>query len=121
VRNSSLVEWRCAENITGLKLATEAMGFLILSRSGRGALSQLRSFGVSQGGAVTSENVGMSSVKACENHAHRKPKVSYATSIGVGLARPKPNPNGAGDGQWVNIPMLLSFCFKAEGGPRKVG
>ena len=121
MRNSSLVEWRCAENITGLKLATEAMGFLILSGSGRGALSWLRSFGVSQGGAVTSENVGMSSVKACENHAHRKPKVSYATSIGIGLVRPKPNPNGVGDGQQVNIPAPPGLCFKARGGHSKVG
>ena len=48
---------------------------------------------------MTSENVGMSSVKACEKHAHRKPKVSYATLIGIGLVRPKPNPNGVGDGQ----------------------
>ena len=70
---------------------------------------------------MTSENVGMSSVKACENHAHRKPKVSYATFFGVGLVRPKPNPNGIGDGQWVNIPIPLSFCFKAKGGHRKVG
>ena len=74
-----------------------------------------RSFGVNQGGAITSENVGMSSVKTCENHAHRKPKVSYATLIDVGLARPKPNPNGVGDGQWVNIPMLLSFCYGKGG------
>jgi hypothetical protein len=54
---------------------------------------------VSFGGALTSENAGMSSVKACENHARRKPKVSYATSIGIGLVGPKPNPNGVGDGQ----------------------
>jgi hypothetical protein len=70
---------------------------------------------------MTSENVGMSSVKACENHAHRKPKVSYATFIGVGLVRPKLNPNGVGDGQWVNTPIPLSLCFKAKGGHRKVG
>ena len=41
----------------------------------------------------------MSNVKACENHAHRKPKDSYATLIGIGLVGPKPNPNGVGDGQ----------------------
>ena len=41
----------------------------------------------------------MSSVKACENHARRKPKVSYATLIGIGLVGPKLNPNGVGDGQ----------------------
>ena len=86
-----------------------------LTQSGRGALSSLRSSGVSQCGAMTSENVGMSSVKACENHVHRKPEVSYATLIGVGLARPKPNPYGVGDGQWVNIPMLLSSCYGKGG------
>ena len=48
---------------------------------------------------MTSENVGMSSVKACENHAHRKPKVSYATFIDVGLVRPKLYPKGVSDGQ----------------------
>ena len=62
-------------------------------------MSSQRSHGVSFGGALTSENAGMSSVKACENHARRKPKVSYATSIGIGLVGPKPNPNGVGDGQ----------------------
>ena len=64
---------------------------------------------------MTSENVGMSSAKACENHAHRKPKVSYATFIGVGLVRPKPNPNGVGDGQQVNIPAPLNFCYGKGG------
>jgi hypothetical protein len=70
---------------------------------------------------MTSENVGMSSVKACENHAHRKPKVSYATFIGIGLVRPKLNPNGVSDGQQVNIPAPLSFCSKAKGEHSKVG
>jgi len=88
------------------------MGFLILLGSGRGALSWLRSFDASQGGVVTSENVGMSSLKVCENHTHRKPQVSYATTIDVGLARTKPNPNGVGDGQWDKNPMQLSFCFQ---------
>ena len=101
MRNSSLVEWYCADNLTGLKSATEAMAQPLskMSAGGRGALSWLRSCGVNHGGAMTSENVCMSNVKACENHAHRKPKVSYATFIGVGLVRPKLNPNGVSDGQ----------------------
>ena len=39
VRNSSLVELSCAENVTGLKLSTEATDSVILSsvQSGRGA------------------------------------------------------------------------------------
>ena len=36
VRNSSLVEWSCADNVTGLKFRAEAAGFCA-SRSGRGA------------------------------------------------------------------------------------
>ena len=36
VRNSSLVEWFCAENVTGLKLYTEATDFD--RKIGRGAL-----------------------------------------------------------------------------------
>jgi hypothetical protein len=36
VRNSSLVEWSCADNLTGLKPRAEAADFY-LSRSGRGA------------------------------------------------------------------------------------
>jgi len=34
VRNSSLVKWSCADNITGLKLSTEAMGLLRLRVEG---------------------------------------------------------------------------------------
>ena len=75
---------------------------------------------MSQSGALASENAGMSSVKACENHAHRKPKVSYARLIRVGLVGPKPNPEGVGDGQWVNIPILPDYCFKAKGGHSRI-
>ena len=39
---------------------------------------------VSRGGALGSENAGMSSDNPGENPGHRKPKVSYATMIGVG-------------------------------------
>jgi hypothetical protein len=53
---------------------------------------------VSQSGVLTSENAGISSVKACENHVHRKSKVSYARLIRVGLVGPKLNPSGDGDG-----------------------
>ena len=41
------------------------------------------------GGALRSENVGMSSDNLCENQRHRKSEVSYATLIGVGLVGPK--------------------------------
>ena len=62
MRNSSLVERSCAENITGLKLDTEATG-LRVSGGGRGAFCRQRSRTVRSGGACRSENAGMSSVK----------------------------------------------------------
>ena len=40
VRNSSLVKWSGADNVTGLKLETEATDFE-LARSGRGAFPGL--------------------------------------------------------------------------------
>ena len=73
---------------------------------------------MSRGGAKGSENAGMSSVKVCENHTHRKPKVSYATLIGVGLVGPKPRAKAVGDGQLVNIPAPLASL--GLGGRRKV-
>ena len=51
-----------------------------------------------------SENVGMSSKKAGENPAHRKSKVSWATTIDPGLVGPKARPKGVVDGNQVNIP-----------------
>ena len=42
VRNSSLVKWSGADNVTGLKLETEATDFE-LARSGRGAFPRRRS------------------------------------------------------------------------------
>ena len=41
------------------------------------------------GGAIGSENVGMSNHKAGENPARRKSKVSWATVIVPGLVGPK--------------------------------
>ena len=64
---------------------------------------------MSGGGAEGSENAGISSVKACEKHAHRKPEVSYATLIGVGLVGPKLRGKPVGDGELVNIPAPLIF------------
>ena len=57
-------------------------------------------------GADGSENVGISSTKAGENPAHRKPKVSWATKIDPGLGDPKPRLKSVGDGQAVNIRLL---------------
>ena len=50
VRNSSLVEWSCADNLTGLKPRAEAADFRV-SGSGRGASILQRSAGGIRRGA----------------------------------------------------------------------
>ena len=64
MRNSSLVERICAENVTGLKLVTEATGpGGETHRVGRGALCVRRSCTGRSSGVRRSENAGMSSEK----------------------------------------------------------
>ena len=48
VRNSSLVEWFCADNVVGLKYTAEAAELNILCWVGRGASCGQRSGGVNQ-------------------------------------------------------------------------
>ena len=85
MRNSSLAEGSCAEDLTGLKSTAEAAAPMSESSlGGRGAFPGQRSHDVSFDGALGSENAGMSSDNPGENPGHRKPKVSYATLIDVG-------------------------------------
>ena len=65
VRNSSLVERLCAENLTGLNLTPKLRQYIIL---GRGALYKRRNYSVSGGGVYTSENAGMSSANVVRIH-----------------------------------------------------
>jgi hypothetical protein len=74
VRNSSLVEWGCAENVRGLSRQPKLRNSL--NWVGRGALPAGRSMTERTCGRQGSENAGMSSEKAGENPARRKPKVS---------------------------------------------
>ena len=81
-RNSSLIESSCAEDVPGLKPCTEAADIredMVGERS-----VGLRRWGVNPAGDIRSANADMSSDKACEKHARRKPKVSCATFIGAG-------------------------------------
>lgn len=59
VRNSSLVERLCAENLTGLRYEPKLR--LHLRMRGRGALCTRRNDSVSGRGVYRSENAGMSS------------------------------------------------------------
>ena len=66
MRNSSLVEWCCADNVTGLKPVTEAM-VLPAREGGRGAFLWQRSPSVRKDGAKGSETAGMSSARHVRN------------------------------------------------------
>ena len=103
MRNSSLVEWSCAEDVPGLKRDTEAQD-LHASVSGRGALCTGRSQIVRTGGLCTRENAGMSS----ERHARNMPVESLRFpgegSSAQGQSGPKPRTIVVGDGQQVEIP-----------------
>lgn len=57
----------------------------------------------------TSENAHMSKLNKCENHLHRKTKVSHATTIDVGLVGPKTRSKDVADGHLVNIPEPVYF------------
>jgi hypothetical protein len=59
------------------------------------------------GGALGSENAGMSSVRDVSKRPHRMAEVSAARFILGGLVGPKPRPKGVGDGQTVDIPLPL--------------
>ena len=74
---------------------------------GRGALPAQRSRSVRNGGALGSENAGMSSVRNVSKRSHRMAEVSAARFILGGLVGPKPRPKGVGDGQTVDIPLPL--------------
>ena len=60
--------------------------------------------GVTHAGAIGSENVGTSNRNACEIHARRKNKVSFAMEIIEGLVGPNGMANAGPDGHRVNIP-----------------
>jgi hypothetical protein len=62
---------------------------------------------VRAGGALGSENAGMSSVRDVSKRPHRMAEVSAARFILGGLVGPKPRPKGVGDGQTVDIPLPL--------------
>jgi hypothetical protein len=65
VRNSSLVKWSCADNVTGLSSAPKpwVQPTLMAWMSSRGAFRMRRRLTVRTAGAYGSENAGMSSVK----------------------------------------------------------
>ena len=61
---------------------------------------------------IGGDDAGMSSDKADEKSARRKPKVSWGRLIRPGLVGPKPRPKGVGDGKSVNIRTPLGRRFE---------
>ena len=78
MRNSSLVEWLCAENVTGLSVVPK----LRVVRLWRAAVEERSIQGriptVRTGGPDGSDHAGISNDKEGENPSRRKSKVSVA-------------------------------------------
>ena len=103
MRNSSLVEWLCAEYVTGLKPATEATGCV---SSGRGALCKGRSSIERHCGLYRRENAGMSSESEVRILTVESQRFPEEGSSSQGKSGPKPRTKVVGDGQQVDIPVL---------------
>ncbi len=79
VRNSSLVEWSCADNVVGLKHTAEAAAILCVL--GRGASCTCGSVTVRRRGVCASENAGMSNELEGENPSRRMTKGSWVKFV----------------------------------------
>ena len=78
MRNSSLVEWSCADNVTGLKSRAEAADSILLYGD-YGVVAERRSRseaeGITHRGAWSSANVGMSSERGVRISSAGCPRV----------------------------------------------
>jgi hypothetical protein len=74
VRNSSLVEWSCADNVTGLKSRAEAADPRFAWVVGERRMCSEAAVETSRG-AHASENAGMSSERGVRNPSAVSPRV----------------------------------------------
>ena len=102
MRNSSLVEWFCAENLTGLK-RTPKLGMQRKLR-GRGASYAGRSMSGSACGQHTSENAGMSSENYVRIIMAESLRFLEEGSSAPGKPGAKVRPKGVADAHTVEIP-----------------
>ena len=102
MRNSSLVEWSCAENYRGSNLLPKLR--LDLRIRGRGALCTGRSYTVRSGGLYTRENVGMSSERQVRILPVDSLRFPGEGSSSQGKSGPKVRPKGVADAHTVDIP-----------------
>ena len=103
MRNSSLVEWLCAENSTGLK-SVPKLGLDDLS-SGVGERCMRREVvAKASGGLHTSENAGMSSENYVRIIMAESLRIQKEGSSASGKPGAKVRPKGVADAHTVEIP-----------------
>ncbi len=101
MRNSSLVECLCAEDITGLSIEPKLGQYLIL---GRGAFLSGRSMSGSTCGLMRSENAGMSSENYVGIIMVENLRFLGEGSSAQGKPGAKVRPRGVADAHTVEIP-----------------
>ncbi len=107
VRNSSLVKCSGAENVTGLKLVTEAAGvrdLRVVYAVGERSYAREAAARASRGG-VGSENAGVSNERRVRIPPADCPRFPEQRSSAQGQSGPKARPKGVVDGQRVDIPV----------------
>ena len=102
MRNSSLVEWFCAENVTGLSVQPKLRH--CSNALGRGASYAGRSQSGSTGGFYTGENAGMSSENYVGIIMAENLRFLGEGSSAQGKSGAKLRPKGVGDAHTVEIP-----------------
>ena len=102
MRNSSLVEWLCAEDVTGLK-SIPKLGMRFRAR-GRGALNTGRSGTVRSRGLYSRENAGMSSENYVRIIMAENLRFLGEGSSAQGKPGAKARPKGVVDAHTVEIP-----------------
>ena len=101
MRNSSLVEWFCAENLTGLSIQPKLGHCLTM---GRGASYTGRSMTGRTCGQYTSENAGMSSENYVRIIMAENLRFPGQGSSSQGKSGAKARPRGVVDAHTVEIP-----------------
>ena len=102
MRNSSLVEWFCAENVTGLSVQPKLRH--CSNALGRGASYKRRSQSGSTGGFYTSENAGISSENYVRIIMAENLRFLGEGSSAQGKPGAKARPQGVVDVHKVEIP-----------------
>ena len=106
MRNSSLVEWPCAENVPGLSHLPKLRIYETkVEMYGRGALHVHGSITVRVCGGHGSENAGVSSEMQVGILHTGSPRIPGEGSSALGQSGPNANPKGEADGKQVKIPV----------------